>query len=66
MDKFYYDAVDRMEKDGVDRQYIDGWMCGYLHNPKRGPQHTTAAYEAGYVDGMSKLVTHFDNWHQAA
>lgn len=66
MDKFYYDAVARMEKDGVDRQYIDGWMCGYLHNPKRGPQHTTEAYEAGYVDGMNKLVTHFDNWHQAA
>jgi len=66
MDKFYYDAVDRMEKDGVDRQYIDGWMCGYLRNPKRGPQHTTDAYEAGYEDGMSKLTNHFDSWHQAA
>lgn len=66
MDKFYYDTVDRMEKSGVDRQYMDGWMCGYLHNPKRGPQHTTEAYEAGYEDGMNRLTSHFDSWHQAA
>lgn len=38
MSTFYYDTVARMEKNGVDRQYIDGCMCGLFHNPKRGPQ----------------------------
>ena len=66
MDKFYYETVDRMEKDHIERQYIDGWMAGYLHNPKRGPQHTTSAFEAGYEDGFKRLANHFDNWHEAA
>lgn len=66
MDKFYYDAVKKMERNGVDRQYLDGWMSGYLHHPKRGPQHTTDAYEAGYEDGFERRVDHFDAWQRAA
>ncbi len=66
MDKFYYDAVDTMEKNGVDRQYIDGWMSGYWHHPKRGPQHVTEAYEAGYEDGFNKKTDHFSSWQRVA
>lgn len=66
MDTFYYDAIDTMERNGVDRQYIDGWICGYLRNPKRGPQHTTEAYEAGYQDGLERVTDHFNPWLQAA
>ncbi len=66
MDTFYYKAVDNMESNGVDRQYIDGWMSGYLRNPKRGPQHTTEAYEAGYEDGMNRVSDHAREWQHAA
>lgn len=66
MDKFYYDAVDTMERQGVDRQYIDGWIAGYLHHPKRGPQLATEAYESGYQDGLNRQTDHFDSWQQVA
>ena len=29
MDQFYYDAVDKMEKAGVDWEYVQGWIGGY-------------------------------------
>ena len=54
MDQTYYDTVDKMEKGGVDSEYMDGWMSGYLHNPKREEQRITDAYEAGYDDGFNK------------
>lgn len=66
MDKFYYDAVDSMEKHGVDREYINGWMSGYFHHPKRGPQHVTEAYEAGYEDGFNKVTDHSSGWQKVA
>lgn len=50
----------------MERQYIDGGMSGYLHHPKRGPQHTTEAYEAGYGDGLNRLSDHFNPWQHAA
>jgi len=30
----YYDAVCKMEEMGVDPEYMDGWMGGYLRNPQ--------------------------------
>ena len=62
MDKLYYDTIDRMEKKGVDPEYINGWASGFLHNPKREDQHSNEAYEAGYAAGMEKNTDGFDAW----
>ena len=62
MDKLYYETIDRMEKHGVDADYINGWASGFLHNPKREEQRVTEAYEAGYAAGMEKNAGGFDAW----
>ncbi len=54
MDKTYYDTIDNLEKAGVDRDYILGWIGGYMSSPKREEQRITPAYEAGYEDGLEK------------
>lgn len=41
MNQFYYDAVTKMEQLGVDDEYIQGWQCGFLQNPKREEQRLT-------------------------
>ncbi len=56
MDKMYYETIDKLEKLGVDREYIQGWIGGYLENPKREEQRITEAYEAGYEDGTAKEI----------
>lgn len=53
----YYETVDKLEKMGVDREYIQGWIGGYLGNPKREEQRLTEAYEAGYEDGSAREIT---------
>ncbi|MBI1425176.1 MAG: hypothetical protein GC149_17140 [Gammaproteobacteria bacterium] len=60
--KIYHDAVDAMEKAGVDPEYIQGWQGGFLINPKREEQRVTDAYEAGYDDGSEKNADNFKNW----
>jgi hypothetical protein len=62
MDKIYYETIDRMEKQKVDPEYINGWASGFLHNPKREEQRATEAYEAGYAAGREKNVAGFDTW----
>ena len=54
MSNDYYEMIDKMEKQGVDREYINGWASGFLRNPKREEQRINAAYEAGYTDGWDK------------
>lgn len=58
----YYDTVDRMQKQGVDPEYIIGWASGFLHNPKREEQRLNEAYEAGYEHGLEKNSTSFEAW----
>lgn len=58
----YYDAVTKMEKAGVDPEYINGWQCGFLVNPKREEQRLNDAYNAGYEDGASKNADNFSSW----
>jgi hypothetical protein len=58
----YYEMIDKMEKDGVDREYINGWACGYLHNPKREEQRINEMYEAGYADGWDKKRDGYLSW----
>ena len=62
MDQTYYDAVSKMEELGVDWEYIQGWMGGYLGNPKREEQRITEAYDAGYGDGEGKSTENFNSW----
>ena len=62
MNQAYYDAVVKMEKAGVDPEYVVGWQCGFLLNPKREEQRLTEAYEAGFEDGTAKNAENFSNW----
>jgi hypothetical protein len=62
MDKTYYNAVDKMEKMNVSREYQLGWMGGYLANPEREEQRVNDAYEAGFEDGGNKSTDGFDAW----
>ncbi|ABM62702.1 Alvin_2107 family globule sulfur oxidation protein [Halorhodospira halophila] len=58
MNREYYDAVRRMEEQGVDADYMAGWIGGYLQNPKREEQRITDRYEAGYADGLEGRTDH--------
>lgn len=60
--KIYHDAVDAMEKAGVDPEYVQGWQGGFLVNPKREEQRVTEAYDAGYEDGSEKNADNYKNW----
>ena len=62
MSSVYYESVDQMQKQGVDPEYVNGWACGFLHNPKREEQRLNAAYEAGYADGWEKKTDGFEIW----
>lgn len=62
MSTVYYETIDRMQKQGVDSEYINGWACGFLHNPKREDQRINEAYEAGYEHGREKNTDGFDAW----
>lgn len=64
MDQTYYDTVSKMEKDGINAEYMDGWMSGYLRNPKREEQRVTDAYEAGYADGENKTTDKANEYKQ--
>jgi hypothetical protein len=61
----YYTAIDKMEKAGVDAEYIDGWACGFLRNPKREEQRVSEAYEAGYEDGSAENSDGYQQWVKA-
>jgi len=62
MNKTYYEAVVEMEKMQVNREYILGWMGGYLQNPMREEQRVTEPYEAGYNDGTKHSKENFTKW----
>lgn len=51
-----------MEKMGVNKEYIHGWIGGFIENPKREEQRITEAYDAGYEDGKNKDESNFGNW----
>jgi hypothetical protein len=64
MANVYYETVTKLEQMGVHREYIDGWMGGFLRNPKREEQRVTEAYDAGYEDGMNRTTEHSGSWVQ--
>ena len=58
----YYESVDRMEKLKVDREYVQGWIGGYMKNPRREEQRVSEAYDAGYEDGENQDDSNFERW----
>lgn len=62
MNTTYYETVDKLEKMGVDKEYIQGWMGGFLGNPQREEQRVTEAYTAGYEDGQNHSTDNADNF----
>jgi hypothetical protein len=58
----YYDAITKMEKAGVDPEYISGWASAYYLNPKREEQRVNDAYNAGYEKGVEKDASGFESW----
>ncbi|MEJ2509018.1 MAG: hypothetical protein P8009_06000 [Gammaproteobacteria bacterium] len=62
MNQTYYEAVTKMESAGVDPEYINGWQCGFLLNPKREEQRLNDAYNAGYEDGTNRSTDNFSQW----
>lgn len=60
----YYETVKKLEEMGVDPEYIQGWVGGYLHNPEREEQRITEAYSAGYADGKARTTENAEKWKQ--
>ena len=58
----YYETIDKLEKMGVDEQYIQGWASGYMRCPQREEQRVTQAYTEGYEDGSNKEISRAENW----
>ena len=52
MNQEYHDYTVKMESEGVNPEYIQGWQGGYVCNPEREEQRVTEAYTAGYEDGL--------------
>lgn len=62
MNSEYRDFVVKMESEGVNPEYIQGWQGGYLCNPEREEQRVTEAYSAGYEDGQEKNMDGYSDW----
>lgn len=58
----YYQAIDKLEKMGVDEQYIQGWASGYMQCPQKEEQRVTPAYAEGYEDGLNRKTSRAENW----
>ena len=48
MKNMYFETIQKLEKMGVNSEYIQGWAGGSLGNPRREEQRTNDAYDAGY------------------
>ena len=62
MNQEYHDFTVKMESEGVDPEYIQGWQGGYVCNPEREEQRVTEAYSAGYEDGLEKNMEGYTDW----
>ena len=62
MENGYYATVDHLEKLGINKDYIQGWVGGYLGNPEREEQRVTDAYKAGYDDGQGGVTDKAQDW----
>ncbi len=62
MNSTYYETVNQLENMGVDPDYLQGWVGGYLGNPQREEQRVTPAYSAGFEDGQNQVTDHAADW----
>ena len=62
MDQTYYDTVTKLENMQAEREYVQGWMGGYLQNPIREEQRVNEVYEAGYTDGSKGSTDSATKW----
>jgi hypothetical protein len=62
MDQTYYDTVTKLENMNANREYVLGWMGGYLQNPMREEQRVNEALEAGYADGREGSTSSANKW----
>lgn len=62
MNPMYYEMIDKLEKMGVDPDYLQGWVGGFLGNPEREEQRVTPAYSAGYEDGQNQVIDTAAEW----
>lgn len=51
-----------MESMGVNDNYIQGWIAGFLCNPELEEQRITEEYESGYSDGKARVDSNFTNF----
>lgn len=58
----YYEGVKKMEEMGVNDNYIQGWVAGFLNNPEIEEQRITDEWGAGYKDGKEHIDTNFVNF----
>ncbi len=58
----YYEGVKKMEEMGVNDNYIQGWVAGFLGNPEIEQQRRTSEYESGYEDGQEHTDENFANF----
>ena len=63
--QLYHRTIVEMEKKNVDREYIQGWIGGFMGNPKREEQRLSEAYEKGYQDGESRNTSSYEDWVQS-
>lgn len=62
MDQAYRDAIEAMERQGTDPEYVLGWQGGYLGHPTREEQRLSEAYQAGFEDGQARETGNFGRW----
>jgi hypothetical protein len=51
-----------MEEMGVNDNYIQGWVAGFLNNPEIEEQRITDEWEAGFEDGKGHTDENFSNF----
>jgi len=60
--QLYHQTISEMEKKNVDAEYIQGWIGGFMGNPKREEQRVNEAYEKGFEDGASQNTSNYESW----
>ncbi|CAC9437733.1 hypothetical protein [uncultured Gammaproteobacteria bacterium] len=58
----YYEGVKKMEEMGVNDNYIQGWVAGFLNNPEIEEQRITDEWESGFEDGKEHTDSNFTNF----
>jgi ribosomal protein S2 len=58
----YHKTIVELEKKKVNADYIQGWIGGFMGNPKREEQRVTDAYDQGFEDGENQDTSKHENW----